>query len=132
MDSLQVRKRPRPVVSCLRCREKKLKCDRVAPCQNCTKAGGRVDCTYNQHPSSSDSLPNPKRVHVETNSHDDRRVSTLAPGPGIGIVEDLLQRVGHLEELLAVRPRADLRDASTVNEGYAFSSFGCDKSDLNC
>lgn len=48
------RKRPRPVVSCLRCREKKLKCDRLSPCQNCTKVpGGRNECTYNHDPTRS-------------------------------------------------------------------------------
>lgn len=48
------RKRPRPVVSCLRCREKKLKCDRLLPCQNCTKTpGGSAECTYNHDPTKS-------------------------------------------------------------------------------
>jgi hypothetical protein len=40
------RKRPRPVVSCLRCREKKLKCDRTLPCHNCTKSSRSSACTY--------------------------------------------------------------------------------------
>lgn len=43
----EARKRPRPVVSCLRCRDKKLRCDRSIPCTNCAKVNIASDCVYN-------------------------------------------------------------------------------------
>lgn len=39
-------KRPRPVLSCLECRRKKLKCDRLLPCQQCLKLGQPSTCAY--------------------------------------------------------------------------------------
>ena len=117
---LQSRKRPRPVVSCLRCREKKLKCDRVAPCQNCVRGGFEAQCTYHQQPESVDphSQPKPKRVQLaEANEPDPRTQSAM--GPSIGIIEDLQRRVQKLESLHAVRPHANnfgpIRDASVQN-----------------
>lgn len=133
MEISPSRKRPRPVVSCLRCREKKMKCDRAAPCQNCRKAGCRAECKYNQHPHSSDSLPTAKRVHLPveedgTDQQDQRSQSRL----GTGIIEDLQQRVVMLEEFLAVRPHASsfrqMRDAPVQGSWYVdmiflFSNF---------
>lgn len=112
----QSRKRPRPVVSCLRCREKKLKCDRVAPCQNCVKGGSEAECTYHQQPDSVDphSQPKPKRAQIaEANEPDPR--TPWAMGPSIGIIEDLQRRVLKLESLHAVRHAnsfGPIRDAS--------------------
>lgn len=96
MDLSQSRKRARPVVSCLRCREKKLKCDRVDPCENCIKAGHRADCMYNQHPTELPSKP--KRVQLTGD--------VLGNGPkgaSSGIIEDLQQRLTRVEDLLADR-----------------------------
>lgn len=43
--------RPRPAKSCERCREKKLKCDRELPCNNCTKNGrDGKNCHYKTGP----------------------------------------------------------------------------------
>lgn len=112
------RPRPRPVVSCLRCRDKKLKCDRATPCQNCIKAVCIAECTYSQHPApnssnspdpSNASLPKPKpklkRVHLDISEESDQRVQ-LDPPRNIGIIEDLQRRVLHLEELASVRPNS--------------------------
>lgn len=96
MDTSQSRKRARPVVSCLRCREKKLKCDRVDPCENCIKAGHRTDCTYNQHPTELPSKP--KRVQLSVDA-----LGNESKGVGIGIIEDLQQRLTRVEGLLASR-----------------------------
>jgi len=38
--------RPRPIVSCLSCRSRKLKCDREQPCQQCLRAGRASTCSY--------------------------------------------------------------------------------------
>lgn len=101
------RPRPRPVVSCLRCRDKKLKCDRAAPCQNCTKAACAAACTYNQHPTSNSSSPSvprpaPKRVHLDISEEPDEQVRQNLP-QSIGIIEDLQRRVVHLEELVGAQ-----------------------------
>lgn len=103
MSSLsQHNKRARPVVSCLRCREKKLKCDRVEPCENCIKAGHGADCTYNQNPESA---PKAKRVQVtpELAKRSDQ---------SIGIIEDVQQRLARVEELLAIRSSSGLSQNS--------------------
>ena len=42
----KVRKRNRPVVSCLQCRGRKSKCDREQPCGSCKGHGS--PCTYNK------------------------------------------------------------------------------------
>jgi hypothetical protein len=80
------RKRPRPVVSCLRCRDKKLKCDRTAPCENCVKASIAHTCTYkrNGDVASSEVTPAP---------------ATAVANP----VEDLQQRMARVEELLGIK-----------------------------
>jgi hypothetical protein len=44
-------KRARPTISCLECRRKKLKCDRVQPCMQCTKSGRQALCEYATGPA---------------------------------------------------------------------------------
>ncbi|KAF2821649.1 hypothetical protein CC86DRAFT_426013 [Ophiobolus disseminans] len=80
------RKRPRPVVSCLRCRDKKLKCDRTAPCENCIKASTAHSCTYK------------RSGHVSSNE--------VTPVPGVATansLEDLQIRMARVEEMLSVQ-----------------------------
>jgi Fungal Zn(2)-Cys(6) binuclear cluster domain. len=79
METLQARKRPRPVVSCLRCREKKLKCDRVVPCQNCVnRAAARTAPTLNNPPSG---IRGPRKVQLtDVNDHDQDRKSPHRSG----------------------------------------------------
>lgn len=90
MDDATSRKRPRPVVSCLRCRDKKLKCDRTAPCENCVKASTANTCTYNRtgislaKQNGEHSTPAPNGI-VPTNS-----------------LEELQLRLAKVEELLGV------------------------------
>ncbi|KAE8151522.1 hypothetical protein BDV25DRAFT_171383 [Aspergillus avenaceus] len=100
-DPTLPRKRPRPVVSCLRCREKKLKCDRVSPCQNCTKAGCREDCAYSYSGNAPDPLPRAKRPRCSSSECEHLESRTE---PRLGVLEDLQQRVIKLEERLSMRP----------------------------
>jgi hypothetical protein len=44
-------KRARPTISCLECRRKKLKCDRVQPCMQCKKSGREALCSFANKPS---------------------------------------------------------------------------------
>ena len=118
METPQARKRPRPVVSCLRCREKKLKCDRILPCQNCIKSGCRSDCTFNQQPAESHLRS--KRVQFpDAKDLDQNQDHPTAPvTTGVGVIEDLQMRVVKLEELLALRPQGafgPIRDAPVQN-----------------
>jgi hypothetical protein len=45
------RKRARPTVSCFECRRKKLKCDRLQPCSQCTRSRREDLCHYSAGPS---------------------------------------------------------------------------------
>jgi hypothetical protein len=88
MNDSNPRKRPRPVVSCLRCRNKKLKCDRVTPCQNCIKASIADTCTYDPD------------GHILA-----KEVAPIAATTATASsVEDLQRRMVVVEELLGVKP----------------------------
>src|ERR1700712_646006 len=63
----EARKRPRPVVSCLRCRDKKLRCDRSMPCVNCAKVGISSNCAYYSHNSDEQSTRKQQRTHSPEN-----------------------------------------------------------------
>lgn len=89
------RKRPRPVISCLRCREKKLKCDRVSPCENCTRAGCAPNCVFlHGTPTAGE----PKRARSGSAVTPDHN----ATGTGVGLIEDLQQRLKRVEEMLNI------------------------------
>jgi hypothetical protein len=45
-------KRARPPISCLECRRKKLRCDRVQPCVQCKKGGREALCVFVNRPSA--------------------------------------------------------------------------------
>lgn len=47
------RKRARPTKSCLECRRKKLKCDRIQPCMQCKKMGRETLCQFASGPTGS-------------------------------------------------------------------------------
>lgn len=83
-------RRPRPIVSCLRCRYKKLKCNRKAPCENCVKAFTDKTCTYSRdggHIPSVDGLSS--------------SVASTASS-----IEDLQRRMVVVEQLLGARQAA--------------------------
>ena len=85
MDESHPRKRPRPVVSCFRCRDKKLKCDRVSPCQNCVKGNIADTCTYQRGMNGFS------------------KESSSGPTTSANVVEDLQARLIRVEELLGIR-----------------------------
>lgn len=119
-------KRPRPVLSCLECKKKKLKCDRQSPCLQCVKSGRSSQCSYSETSSStgpSQQAPcaaeatcvgRPAKlarvmpvegIHVQV--ADISMVSNHASSPvvKVGVIEDLQNRVQRLEEQLAVQSR---------------------------
>jgi hypothetical protein len=93
MDGSNPRKRPRPVVSCLRCRDKKLKCDRTSPCENCIKAQIPDTCTFQRNASVS--------------SKESPPVSTVTASA----VEELQSRLAKVEELLGIRSSKPVKAA---------------------
>ncbi|KAA8647881.1 hypothetical protein EYZ11_007517 [Aspergillus tanneri] len=113
MEGQSIRKRPRPVVSCLRCRKKKLRCDRVVPCENCSKSGCATDCAFYQSPESleGNGIPEPKRMRMSSeagNPHSADSRNEPVKASGTGILEDLQQRLVKIEELLFIRPKVHL------------------------
>ncbi|KAJ9476678.1 Zn(2)-C6 fungal-type domain-containing protein [Pseudozyma hubeiensis] len=61
------KRRNRKAVSCVSCREKKIKCDRVVPCNQCIKRGEQDQCRIEQKP---------KIIHDHAHSHN---ASSLQP-----------------------------------------------------
>lgn len=110
-------KRPRPVISCLECRRKKLKCDRTHPCQQCLKIGRPARCQY--QPGSEpevDQVDSPSAITKRARTHS----LSNQPGYGVsptmngfnvgptpqgkpGVIEDLQERVIRLEKALLIR-----------------------------
>ncbi|KAG9193739.1 hypothetical protein G6011_03774 [Alternaria panax] len=101
MDDASPPRRPRPVVSCLRCREKKLKCDRTTPCENCTKASIAETCTYNR----GGIIPAASKVKRP-------RLSSTSESAPLNLLDDLQHRMAKVEELLGVA-RAHQSSATT-------------------
>ncbi|KAI1352771.1 fungal-specific transcription factor domain-containing protein [Xylaria sp. FL0043] len=101
----RVVKRPRPVKSCLECRRRKLKCDRLLPCTQCQKS--QRSCRYvadgdagSISDASDAELPDrvPKRNCPPSNRsgslHDIHSQSSAA------LLEDYGMRIERLEQLL--------------------------------
>ncbi|KAA8571067.1 hypothetical protein EYC84_000426 [Monilinia fructicola] len=97
----------------LLCREKKLKCDRLLPCQNCTKTpGGSAECTYNHDPTKSipksrpsTTSPGARTPDLKNTPNLGNHVNIIQGNGGVGVVEELQSRVARLEELLQVSGR---------------------------
>ncbi|KAH0371689.1 hypothetical protein KCU65_g1799, partial [Aureobasidium melanogenum] len=53
----RVAKRNRRPLSCLSCRDRKLKCDRQQPCSTCIKRADSSNCLYSSIPTNKDSRP---------------------------------------------------------------------------
>ncbi|KAL2793959.1 hypothetical protein BJX66DRAFT_325728 [Aspergillus keveii] len=111
----QPRKRPRPIISCLRCREKKLKCDRVSPCDNCNKAGCPSDCAYQHDPDPGSKRPRLRDEDGDACAPDGR---LTIESSRVGIIEGLQQRMKRLEDILAVNPH------NPFLASFAFESLG--------
>lgn len=119
-------KRSRPVISCLECRRKKLKCDRTQPCQQCVKIGRPSRCEYQtgQEPEpSADYQPGPliKRPRLAPSPRDNAGEGPPEPTEGRelplppptatamrpGVIEDLQERVTRLEKALYAQSQSD-------------------------
>lgn len=86
----------RSVLSCARCRRRKIKCDRAIPCGQCTAA--KSDCTGFSSKDQDPNIPRSIVQHLEAE---------------IAKVEGELARNGHLEELNA----SDILAGMPTNDG---------------
>lgn len=116
----QPRKRPRPAQSCLSCRKKKLKCDRLAPCRQCIMRAAQ--CAYDHE----EAIRSPAQATEESSLESDERrrkvpipplprevrnpagVPVVAPFTPIArshestrVIQDLQDRVRRLEQLIS-------------------------------
>lgn len=129
-------KRPRPVISCLECRRKKLKCDRSHPCQQCLKIGRPGRCQYQRgsEPETNGGLSpaaQPKRPRLDFNPVAENQESsfitkktpneTTLVQPKPGIIEDLQDRVAKLEKALISQSG---RPATTSNDHALDTTIG--------
>jgi len=73
--------RPRPIVSCLACRSRKLKCDREQPCQQCMRAGRASTCSYATGAGGSPSDTTKHSGPVDLNSSPRNEPSLLDRAP---------------------------------------------------
>jgi hypothetical protein len=127
------KKRPRPVLSCIECRKKKLKCDRLLPCTQCTRGNRISQCLYQ---SWDDSQTQPRVASEESESEigsirkkvrgvepniplaprDSASDQFSAPLNGqnekSGLLEDLQSRVEKLERLLSAYSQSHARAPS--------------------
>ena len=124
-------KRPRPVISCCECRRKKLKCSRTHPCQQCLKVGKADVCSFQagqepEHPKVAGSVePSEKRSRMgsplganglsRVDQHATRTGPASSPAAsipsirqaGMGLIEQLQQRIANLENAVGV-PRRNI------------------------
>lgn len=111
------RRRTRPAKSCTACRKRKIACDKKLPCSSCVRSRVPSDCYYRpERGTPGDSAGNDgNRVLTprpavpaapEGRTQQARPTPLLPKGPGSGqrqevMVEELQQRIRHLEELLS-------------------------------
>lgn len=120
LGATPIKKRRRPAVSCERCRQRKVKCDKQSPCNNCTKTNYHP-CTYVEthipKAKARKTSPHPQRspaniVSVATTTansgpfsspsahHTPGTTLSIAPGSSVSQVEHLQARVQELEARL--------------------------------
>ncbi|ORY04551.1 hypothetical protein BCR34DRAFT_55292 [Clohesyomyces aquaticus] len=126
MDEIPSRKRPRPVISCLRCRDKKLKCDRKTPCQNCNKANCPGECTFAPFPTESSGKTQKSsgmqlamaQPNVASNGGFNGGLNGYL-GPTPEAFQQLQERVARLEELVTRRSTSPRAKGASINGSNA-------------
>lgn len=127
------KKRPRPVLSCIECRKKKLKCDRLLPCNQCNRADKITQCVYQNREtlptqpqltsdgSESELGPSRKKISrvppviplVPQNSAPDQLPAPLIDqNEKSGVLEELQSRVEKLERILSAHPQPHTQTVS--------------------
>jgi hypothetical protein len=126
------RPRPRPVLSCLRCRSRKIKCDRLLPCKQCKLTGHDQLCSYNLRPKTGSSGPDshsgsvsiplltdPSQTDADVRNFSQQAlVCNTRPEGSLGNAETLLslqQRLLNLERLY--ENHSSTRPGNTSGDG---------------
>lgn len=100
----------RSVLSCARCRRRKIKCDRAIPCGQCVSA--KAECTGYSSKDQDPNVPRSLVQHLESE---------------IAKIEGELARNGHLEELNA----SDILAGMPTHNGMPFTDQGNPIPELN-
>ncbi len=77
------KRRNRKAVSCVSCREKKIKCDRVVPCNQCIKRGEQDQCRIEQKPKIVHDHAASREAYPQQNSSfytQSNQLDPLSPG----------------------------------------------------
>lgn len=98
------KKRPRPTLSCRQCRQKKLRCDRTHPCQQCVKGQRETLCVFDKE-FSSPQAAEPQRNGGQVSRNVRIRLGPDPSSPALqekdSIIEDLQARVTSLEAIIS-------------------------------
>jgi Fungal Zn(2)-Cys(6) binuclear cluster domain len=95
-------KRPRPVKSCLSCRNRKLKCDREQPCSQCIRSRRGDLCAYDERAGSLGQYSNASTPHsLRSNGDSVISVPTGIDGATSGAErsrsDDIRERSAHVQ-----------------------------------
>lgn len=112
-------KRPRPVVSCLNCRRKKLKCDRRLPCETCVKSGRSEDCAY---AAGQEPLPNGDGEPSDASKRQ-RPEAGSSTNVTLERFNELEERVRRLEALVDIQSASTASASEGPNEVAAVSNL---------
>lgn len=92
------RRRDKPIVSCILCRRRKLKCDRQQPCKTCVDRGLALSCTYVQNAPAAQEPKVPHSVHDRIDQLE-KLVTSLMSGKDIGHNAPATPAVSHFQHL---------------------------------
>lgn len=107
-------KRPRPVKSCIECRNRKLKCDRLCPCSQCQKS--HRTCRYaadGDVNNLSDGMSDveiadrpPKKPCLPGNSEGTPKARDRVINVSAGVLDEYGARLERLEKIVLTGPRS--------------------------
>lgn len=121
MDEINPRKRRRPALSCVQCRQRKVRCDRVYPCGPCTRARHEMPCSYTSQDGGEDATGQTASVRDVSAISGSQSETRAADEASVGFKrsirtlnesnKDLQGRVSRLDEIIrdAEMPGAPLR-----------------------
>lgn len=110
------RKRHRPAVSCVPCRQRKIRCDRELPCEPCQKQDLASSCSYTPQNADADELSRDGQ-HLWTRSSSTVILPERRPSesPQSDEVRALKAKIDRLEQIIAGTP-------STASQSPALSA----------
>ncbi|KAL3425279.1 hypothetical protein PVAG01_02070 [Phlyctema vagabunda] len=131
--SLPVRHRRRPALSCVLCRQRKVKCDRNAPCRQCINSGNK-NCTYSSSSRVVSPAPAPP---VDDGSSSSSGIKVRPAAPGVIVFnsvpaaevngsDDLEKR----SSLLSSKARLESTASKIKFMGHSHWSAGCEYFDV--